>query len=142
MTTRRSRTLRKTRCTALALMLMCIGGVPAAIAQDYGGQDSVAAQDEGKLLFAKCGACHALAPARNGRGPTLYHLFGRKAGTVPGYGYSPAMERASIVWRDTTLTQFLLNPERVVPGTSMRFAMSANSQQIRALIDYLRAATR
>jgi len=130
------------------MMLMSIGGglVPGmhnAMAQNHAAKDpAAAAQDDGKTLFAKCGACHALTPGRNGRGPTLYHLFGRKAGSVPGYGYSFAMKRSKVVWRESTLTRFIEDPQRVVPGTTMQFTVSANSQQMRALIDYLRTATR
>lgn len=146
MTTLKSRVRRKRGVIALALMSMCVSGsiafgIPAASAQatrshpDAGG-------DDGKSLFTSCSACHAVTPGHNGRGPTLYHLFGRKAGAVPGYGYSLAMKRAGIVWREDSLTQFILDPERVVPGTSMRFSVRMNSQQTRALIDYIRAVTR
>ena len=126
----------------MAILGGLVPGFPAAIAQNYAAQDPAASHDDGKLLFSKCSACHALTAGHNGRGPTLYHLFGRKAGAVPGYDYSLPMKKAAIVWREDTLTQFILNPERVVPGTTMRFAVSANSRQIMALIDYLRTATR
>jgi cytochrome c2 len=143
MTTRRSRVWRNCRSITLALTWMCIGGglatgITSAIAQTRAPASS---NDEGKLAFAKCSACHALTPGRNGRGPTLYHLFGRKAGAVPGYNYSLAMQRTGLVWRDNTLTQFILDPQRVVPGTTMPLTTSANSQQMRALLDYLRVAT-
>ena len=127
------------------LMTMCIGGSFAwaiRVASAQAPMQDPAARNEGKLLFAQCGACHSLAPSRNGRGPTLYHLFGRKAGAVVGYGYSMAMKNAAIVWRENTLTQFIMDPQRVVPGTSMTFSVSANSQQMRALIDYMRTVTR
>lgn len=145
MTTQRSRASLKCRLIVVALIGMCIGGsfasgIRSAIAQ--ASTQGPAAHDDGRSLFAQCGACHALTPSANGRGPTLYHLFGRKAGAVPGYGYSLAMKNAGIVWRENTLTQFILNPQRVVPGTTMTFTVSANSQQLRALIDYLRTVTR
>ena len=132
---------------ALLLMSMWITGgfaseIPAALAQTHQAKDPVAGHDDGNALFVACGACHAVAPGHNGRGPTLYHLFGRMAGTVPGYSYSFAMKKAGIVWREDTLANFILNPQRMVPGTKMNFPVSANSQQIRALIEYLRTATR
>jgi cytochrome c len=145
MTTQRSRASQKCHLIVVALIGTCIGGgfasgIRAAIAQS--STQEAAAQDDGKSLFAQCSACHALTPSRNGRGPTLYHLFGRKAGAVPGYAYSLSMKNAGIVWRENTLTQFILNPQRVVPGTTMTFTVSANSQQMKALIDYLRSVTR
>src|SRR5689334_12562261 len=127
MTTQESRKGRKRRVIALALMSMCVSGgvafgVPAARAQATSLHPDATGGD-GRLLFAKCSACHALTPGHNGRGPTLYHLFGRKAGAVPGYDYSPAMKRAAIVWREDSLARFISDPERVVPGTTMRFSL-------------------
>jgi cytochrome c len=133
----------------IALLLMWtwiagtfVAGIPAALAQTYQARETVAEHDDGKSLFATCAACHALAPGHNGRGPTLYHLFGRMAGTVPGYDYSFAMKKAGIVWREDNLVNFISNPQRLVPGTTMKFAAPADYQQIRALIEYLRTATR
>jgi cytochrome c len=98
---------------------------------------------DGKSLFARqCSACHSLTPSHNDRGPNLYHLFGRKSGTVPGYGYSLAMRKAGIVWRDNTLERFLADPRGIVPGTTMTFAGVMDQQQGKALSDYLHAATR
>jgi len=128
------------------MVISVIGGfaseIPVAIAQSYAAGSSAAGGEDGKALFAKCAACHALTPGHNGRGPTLYHIFGRKAGAVPGYDYSFAMKRAEVVWRQNTLAQFITNPQRVVPGTTMKFSISENSQQIEALLDYLRTITR
>jgi cytochrome c len=140
------RSRRQRRLTACALMwVLASGALITAIAnaatKNGSSQDSAAAHDDGRSVFVQCGACHALAPSRNGRGPTLYHLFGRKAGTVPGYGYSVAMKSAGIVWREDTLRSFILAPQRVVPGTTMTFTFSADPQQIRELIEYLRTAT-
>ena len=146
MTAQENRVRRKRSMKALALISMCISssiafGTPAASAQATRPPPAAGGED-GRALFAKCSACHALTPGHNGRGPTLYHLFGRKAGSVPGYDYSPAMRRAGIVWREDSLARFIADPEHVVPGTTMRFSIRVSSQQTRALIDYLRAMTR
>jgi cytochrome c2 len=121
----------------VGFVLVCFIG--CAVAQE---PNTSASLDEGKSLFAQCSACHSLEPDRNGRGPTLHHLFGRKSGTVPGYDYSLAMKRAAIVWRDDTLARFLLDPQRVVAGTTMVFAGIPDAGRVKALIDYLRTATR
>src|ERR1019366_1022106 len=42
-----------------------------------------------KLFAAQCSGCHELTGARVG--PPLGELFGRRAGTVPNYPYSPAL---------------------------------------------------
>ncbi|MGB8118767.1 MAG: hypothetical protein WCF56_08595, partial [Pseudolabrys sp.] len=46
----------------------------------------------GKLVFRKCQACHSLEPGKNGLGPSLAGLIGKKASGVPNYNYSPAMK--------------------------------------------------
>jgi len=37
----------------------------------------------------QCGTCHALASGEERQGPDLHGVFGRHAGTVPGFTYSP-----------------------------------------------------
>jgi len=51
------------------------------------------AQDtgSGEKIFVQCKACHQIGEnAKNAVGPLLNGLFGRKAGTIEGYSYSPA----------------------------------------------------
>src|SRR3546814_5558151 len=69
----------------------------AALAFGLGIANAHAAGDvaEGKKSFAKCHACHQLVEGKNGVGPSLHGLFGRKAGTAPGYKYSSAMQSRS-----------------------------------------------
>ncbi len=72
----------------------------------------------GETLFAeRCGACHALD--RDKTGPMLGSVFGRKAGAVPGYNYSPALREAGVRWSAGTLDQWLADPRRFVPGARM-----------------------
>jgi len=39
----------------------------------------------GRLVFRKCQACHSLENGKNGLGPSLAGIVGKKAGSVPGY---------------------------------------------------------
>ena len=73
----------------------------------------------GEQVYARCPACHALAIDRVG--PRHCGLFGRLAGSVPGYGYSPAMKASGITWNDKTLDRFLTKPLSVVPGSTMTY---------------------
>ena len=59
----------------------------------------------GEQLYVRCQACHALAYDRVG--PHHCGLFGRLAGSVPSFGYSPAMKRSLIVWNEKTDSVFL-----------------------------------
>ena len=47
----------------------------------------------GKSKFTQCAACHTTAEGgSNLTGPNLYGIFGRKAGSLPGYAYSDALK--------------------------------------------------
>ena len=93
----------------------------------------------GEEIYARCGACHSLESDRTG--PRHCGLFGRRAGSVPGFTYSPAMQRSGIVWETRTLDRFLANPLRAVPGTTMGYAGIDDAQERVDLIVYLRSAT-
>lgn len=71
---------------------------------------------------ASCGGCHSLDANRVG--PAHRTVVGRKAGTVPGYTYSPALKKAKIVWTAATLDAWLSDPQKMVPGTRMAFRLT------------------
>ena len=65
---------------------------------------------EGEKVFAKCRACHSAEPGKNGVGPSLAGVFGRKSGTLPGFTYSKAMVEKALVWDEKTLAGYLTDP--------------------------------
>jgi cytochrome c2 len=89
--------------------------------------------------FAQCRACHSPEPGRNGVGPSLAGVFGSKAATVPGYSFSPAMQRSGLTWDVVTLDRYLKAPRQVVPGTRMSFPGIQDDAQRAAVIAYLKA---
>ncbi len=100
------------------------------------------AQDQGAQAFAACRACHTLpAGGKSVMGPNLNKLFGRKAGTSPGFNYSPALKNSGIVWDAKTLDQYLAAPTVKVPGTRMVMKVSDPARRA-ALIAYLKAETK
>lgn len=90
----------------------------------------------GEAVYSRCLACHALAYDRTG--PRHCGLFGRQAGTVPGFVYSQAMKDSKIIWDERTLNLFLENPMKYVPGTSMGYAGIKDAQERADLIAYLK----
>jgi len=93
----------------------------------------------GKKLFAQCAGCHEVGPnAHGGFAPELNNLFGRRAGSTPDFAYSPAMKASGIVWDERTLSAFLHDPGKLVPGTKMRFWGIGDERKITALLAYLR----
>ncbi|HEX4829032.1 MAG TPA: cytochrome c family protein, partial [Xanthobacteraceae bacterium] len=93
----------------------------------------------GEEIYARCGACHALESNRTG--PRHCGLFGRRAGSVPGFDYSAAMKGSGITWDARSLDRFLANPLATVPGTAMTYAGVPDAQERADLIAYLRIAT-
>lgn len=88
--------------------------------------------------FVQCKTCHSVEPGRNGIGPSLAGIHGRKAGTVPGYAYSTAMKMSGLTWDDSTLDRFLEAPRNTVPGTKMVYAGQGDPAKRAELIAYLK----
>jgi cytochrome c len=103
----------------------------------------VEAEDRGARLFRKCRMCHSLTEnEENKAGPTLHHLFGRRAGAVAGYPYSPALSASGLVWSEQMVDRlFAEGPEVVAPGSKMPLQKMPSAQDRADLIDYLKRAT-
>jgi cytochrome c len=99
---------------------------------------TVAAVDGKPAAFAQCVACHAVVPGKNGVGPTLAGVFGRKAGSMPGFAYSQAMTAYAANWDETTLDAYLAAPMKTVPGTKMSYAGLTDGAKRKELIEYLK----
>jgi cytochrome c len=101
--------------------------------------------ENGERQFArKCSICHTLAgEAARRAGPTLSGLFGRRAGTVPGYLYSETLRGSDIIWADDTIDAlFDIGPDHYIPGSKMPMQRIVKAADRRDLIDFLRRATR
>jgi len=115
-----------------------IGIAVVALAASVG---AAAAQDAaaGEKVFAKCKICHQVGEgAKNGVGPVLNGVVGRKAGSEEGYNYSTANKSSGLTWDDATLKQYLKNPRAMVPGTKMIFPGISNEKEIDDVIAYLK----
>ncbi len=107
------------------------------------GNGSFAAGDpkRGAQVFQACVACHSVKPGEHLTGPSLAHIWNRKAGTVGKFlRYSDALKGADIVWNEATLDKWLSDPAQLVPGTSMTFPGVRESKDRQDVIAYLRAA--
>ena len=70
--------------------------------------------------------------------PNLHDVIGRKAGSNPGFDYSPALRASSITWDAKQLDAYLTAPGKLVPGTRMVIAVPDDARR-KALIEYLSA---
>jgi cytochrome c len=122
------------RIRLIAATLATLPALPA-FAQQAG--DAAA----GERVFAQCRACHQVGEtARNLVGPQLNGLFGRRAGSVAGYNYSPAYktpEVAGKTWSPENFATYIRDPRAVTPGTRMVFVGLRDDTQIANLTAYL-----
>ncbi|WP_353475638.1 c-type cytochrome (plasmid) [Salipiger sp. H15] len=97
-----------------------------------------------RQFMRKCSICHALDPGPSRKaGPTLHGVFGRRAGTVPGYSYSDTLDGSDITWDETTIDAlFDQGPDHYIPGSKMPMQVIAGVSDRADLIDYLKQATK
>jgi cytochrome c len=114
----------------LAVALMAVA--PNA----FGAGDAVRGQ---QLYESRCVACHSVDQSRVG--PAHRGVFGRRAGRVADYDYSPALKASRLVWSERTLDAWLTNPERMIPGQRMGYQVTDASDRA-DLIAYLKAISR
>jgi len=87
------------------------------------------------LYQSRCVACHSVA--YNGVGPAHQGIFGRKAGSAPNYVYSAALKASNETWTEKTLSSWLADPEKFIPGQKMGVSVQDVSER-QDLIAYLK----
>jgi cytochrome c len=111
-------------------------GAPEDPLKQYAG-------DHGAEVFRACVSCHALKPDEAQKaGPTLWHIFGRRIATLPGYNFSPALKKLDIVWSKETVAElFQIGPAHYTPGTKMPEQTIGAEDDRKALVEFLARAT-
>lgn len=100
---------------AAAVLLLCVG-VPLASLRAAGDHEAGA-----DVFDAYCSDCHSVSPkGTNRKGPTLYRVMGRRAGTVPGFAYSQGMAKSGIAWNPQNLNAYLQNPRGMFADGKMK----------------------
>ena len=91
--------------------------------------------ERGRQLYQQqCIACHSVDVSL--AGPAHRGVFGRKAGSVADFAYSPALRKLKLKWTAANLDRWLANPEQVAPGQRMGYAVK-HPQERADLIAYL-----
>jgi cytochrome c len=129
----------KTRLLGVLTLAAAAGTATVSLAAAAPAGDPV----KGKTVFARCMACHKIDASNvSGLGPNLNRVIGRRAGTLPGFRYSPAMASSGRVWNEAALDAYLTAPARSMPGNRMVFAGLANPTDRQNVIAYIKSASR
>ncbi len=121
--------------TSFPFASIILGTALAAACVPARAQDVAA----GERVFGQCRACHQVGEtARNGIGPQLNGMFGRKAGSVEGYAYSPANKGSDLTWDEANFRTYIKDPRGQMPGTKMIYAGLKEDARITDLIAYLK----
>ena len=120
------------------LLLLSLAGCGGPKDQSPTAQTTAADAPAKPIAFAACATCHSASAGQNGIGPSLAGVFGRKAGSLPGFDYSAAMKASGKVWDEAALDTFLTSPMAAVPGTRMTYMGQTDPAKRKAVIDYLK----
>lgn len=94
----------------------------------------------GAQVFHICAACHSAEPGRNLTGPSLAHVWGRKAGSLASFDrYSPALKQSGVVWNAASLDAWLKDPAAFIPHNAMTFPGLKDAGARADVIAYLKA---
>ena len=75
-------------------------------------------------------------------GPSLAGVWGRKAGTAPGFArYSEALKSSGVIWDAQTLDAWLSNPQAYIPNNRMTFPGIDDASARADLIAYLQTGS-
>lgn len=103
----------------------------------------VSAQDaeNGKGIFKRCAACHQIGEgAKNGLGPALTCVAGKKAGMHEGFNYSDAVKNSGIEWTDENLLAWFEADDKLIKGNKMIFPAGIKNELDRAdLLAYIKS---
>lgn len=106
-----------------------------------GAAPAADAPDAGERAFQRCYSCHSVeAGETDTPGPNLRKVMGRRAGTLKGFSFSPAMVAAGkrgLVWTRETIDALIADSEKFVPGTTMSMPPLRDAKLRREVIDYL-----
>jgi cytochrome c len=96
----------------------------------------------GEAKFAVCRSCHTTSQGGGDMtGPNLWGIFGRKAGSEPGFDYSTGLKSAGWIWDADRIDRWIADPRAVVPDTKMTFVGMSDPNDRRDVVAFLKTQT-
>jgi len=155
--------------TFTALKFLCVA-TPLALLTACGAQENTASQPEittapaqtvavtqtaaaelspaemlmkrGAKLYKRCQTCHTLNEGGKHKvGPNMWAIYGATAGQKEGFAYSTAMKESGVIWTDETLSSYIENPRKFMPGNRMSYAGLRKAEDREAVLAYIKAQT-
>jgi cytochrome c len=113
-------------------ILIMLAAAAARAGGDAGRGEQIFGQD--------CRVCHSLEEGYQKEGPSLYEIWGKRAGTVPYFPHYKALKGANFVWNETTLDAWLANPRALANGKDTNMTFHLDSARDRAdVVAYLKS---
>jgi cytochrome c len=90
------------------------------------------------VFKSECAECHSVKEGKNKKGPSLFGIVNRPAGSIADYQYSDALKQAHWTWSTDKLHSYLSQPAKQAnPGTKMKYDGLDDAKQLDDLISYL-----
>ena len=115
-------------------MAAALGAIACLLSSSALPQAAAEPTSEQQAFNNACRTCHVTREGDNRLGPNLHKVMGRKAGSLPNYGYSSAMKEADFAWDEAKLDRFIASPDEVVPGNKMKPYGGLTNKEDRAKI--------
>jgi len=122
-------------------MAAALGATACLLSSSALPQAAAEPASEQQAFNNACRTCHVTREGDNRLGPNLHKVMGRKAGSLPNYGYSSAMKEADFAWDEAKLDRFIASPDEVVPGNKMKpYGGLANKEDRAKIVAFLAKA--
>ena len=124
-------TVRLNRLMLAVAIGLCVLTTRTALA------DQAAVNRGGDVYDEECAECHSLKAGKNKKGPSLFNVVGRNAGTMEDYNYSDALKAGGFVWTREKIDAYITHPRVAVPGGKMKYDGLDDPKARADLLDFL-----
>jgi cytochrome c len=123
---RRLERQRRRMSKIAVLVALTLFSFAAAGHADEPASTSDAQCDGAKAFRRNCETCHSIRPGGVAvmHGPSLFGIYGRQAGSLPGFSYSAGLAGADFAWDEQLLEHFVSDPQAMIPGAAMVFRLA------------------